>query len=221
VDAQRKAWNEQQKKLRSLLKQTNKHKEALALFLSQHKTVHTVETTPEVDWSFAEVVLNDMTEVDLRRIPKNHDHSVAWCFWHMARIEDVTMNLLVDGRSQVLCQDNWLNRMKVTTHETGNNMNPDEIACLSATIDLNALRGYRSAVGRRTREIVSKLTSEELRRPVDPTRLQMIVDQGAVPASSGLLAYWGKRTIAGLLLMPPTRHNLVHLNEAERLKKKR
>jgi len=110
--------------------------------------------------------------------------------------------------------------MKVATQDTGNNMTPGEIAYLSGNIDLDALQGYRSAVGRRTWAIVSKLTSEDLRRPVDPTRLQMIVDQGAVPAGSGLLAYWGKRTVSGLLLMPPTRHNLIHLNEAERLKKK-
>jgi hypothetical protein len=32
--------------------------------------------------------------------------------------------------------------------------------------------------------------------------------------------YWSKKTIAGLLLMPPTRHNFVHLNEAARIRQK-
>ena len=36
-----------------------------------------------------------------------------------------------------------------------------------------------------------------------------------------LIVYWSKRDIAGLLLMPATRHNIVHLNEALRIKKKR
>ena len=36
----------------------------------------------------------------------------------------------------------------------------------------------------------------------------------------GLIEYWGNLTIAGLLLMPPTRHNFVHLNEALKVKKK-
>jgi hypothetical protein len=47
-------------------------------------------------------------------------------------------------------------------------------------------------------------------------------DEGAVvEAARGLLDYWGKRNIAGLLLMPATRHNLVHLNEALQLKQRR
>jgi hypothetical protein len=32
--------------------------------------------------------------------------------------------------------------------------------------------------------------------------------------------YWSKKTIAGLLLMPPTRHCILHLNEAMRIKEK-
>jgi hypothetical protein len=36
----------------------------------------------------------------------------------------------------------------------------------------------------------------------------------------GIVDYWGSRTIAGLLLMPPTRHNFTHLNEARMLKQK-
>jgi len=37
-------------------------------------------------------------------------------------------------------------------------------------------------------------------------------------AADWLVACWGGLTLAGLLLMPPTRHNFVHLNEAVRIK---
>jgi len=47
-------------------------------------------------------------------------------------------------------------------------------------------------------------------------------DEGAVvEAASAVLDYWSKRTIAGRLLMPPTRHCFLHLNEAQRLKHRR
>jgi hypothetical protein len=39
-----------------------------------------------------------------------------------------------------------------------------------------------------------------------------------VEAATGIKEYWGKRDIAGLLLMPASRHILVHLNEALTLK---
>ena len=100
-------------------------------------------------------------------------------------------------------------------------MSPAAIADLSATIDVDALLAYRLAVGRRTRNVVTRLTPADLKQKVEPARLQQIMDEGAVSAvSRGLLDYWGKRTIAGLLLMPPTRHNMVHLNEALKLRQK-
>jgi hypothetical protein len=48
------------------------------------------------------------------------------------------------------------------------------------------------------------------------------MDVGAVLEDAyGLIKYWGNRNIAGLLLMPPTRHCLVHHNEALQLKRRR
>jgi hypothetical protein len=50
-------------------------------------------------------------------------------------------------------------------------------------------------------------------------RLQRLVDEGAVvQAASGLLEYWGGLDVAGLLLMPPTRHCYHHLLEAVELR---
>jgi tRNA A37 N6-isopentenylltransferase MiaA len=126
------------------------------------------------------------------------------------------------AQQQLLNQDDWFERMKTTARDTGNAMDAAEVANLSATIDIEALRAYRVAVGRRTREIVKQLQPEDLKQQVDPSRLQQMLDEGAVvEVARGLLDYWGKRNIAGLLLMPATRHNLVHLNEALRLKQRR
>jgi hypothetical protein len=48
------------------------------------------------------------------------------------------------------------------------------------------------------------------------------MESGAlVESAHGIAEYWSKRDIAGLLLMPATRHNLVHLNEALNLKRRR
>jgi hypothetical protein len=101
-------------------------------------------------------------------------------------------------------------------------MSREEIAQFSAVIDIEALRAYRVAVGRRTQEIVRQLAAEELKQKVDPARLQRVWDEGAVvEAARGIADYWGRRTIAGLLLMPATRHNIVHLNEALQIKRRR
>jgi hypothetical protein len=72
------------------------------------------------------------------------------------------------------------------------------------------------------RAIVAALPPPELRQKVEPARLRQIRAEGAVRESAGeVLDYWGKRTIAGLLLMPPTWHNFLHLKEALRMKQAR
>ena len=97
-----------------------------------------------------------------------------------------------------------------------------DIVKLSEEVDLAALRAYRTAVGKRTQDIVSKLTFADFKQKVNPNRLQQIMTEGVlVPEAKGILDYWSRRTIAGLLLMPPTRHNLVHLNEIDALKQRK
>lgn len=164
-----------------------------------------------------------MTEMQIRCIPRNEEHSVAWCIWRIARIEDVTMNMLVAGKSQILFQDNWLDQMNLSIIDTGNAMSEEDVAGLINSLDnIEVLKEYCMAVGRRTQEIVQKLTSEVLKQRVDPIRIQQVIKEGAVViAAKGVIDYWSRRTIAGLLLIPATRHNLIHLNEAFRLKEKR
>lgn len=61
-----------------------------------------------------------------------------------------------------------------------------------------------------------------MKQKVGPKRLQRLLDEGAVlPEAQGLIDYWGQGTIAGLLLMPPTRHNFIHLDEAQRVKRRK
>jgi hypothetical protein len=218
----RQLWNQRQKELRRCLSRPEQHEEAIQLFLSQHAMLHTQELVPSETWSFEDEVFRDATEAQIRRLPRNCAHSVAWCIWHLARIEDVALNMLVAGKPQILDQDDWLERMRTAIRHTGNAMDDSGIADLSARIDIEALRAYRRAVGRRTREIVVQLSPEALKRKVDPSCLQRVRDEGAVvEAAWGIVDYWGRRDIAGLLLMPLTRHNMVHLNEALRLKQRR
>jgi hypothetical protein len=221
MNPDRKFWNQQQQALRWNLIHAKDLHEAIGLFLRQHAMVHTAEMSHDGLWSFEDEILEGVTMRQMRLIPRNCDHSIAWILWHMTRIEDVTMNLLVAESPQVLLQEGWLDQLKINVRDTGNAMTTSGVMELSACINIEALRLYRLEVGRRTREIVKLLDWEQLERKVDPARLEQVILQKAVlEAASGLLDYWGKLTVAGLLLMPPTRHNFIHLNEALRVKQK-
>jgi hypothetical protein len=221
MDLNHKIWNQQQKNLRQMLTNPIEHQQAINLFFRQHAMVHSATVSESGLWSFADEVWTGVTEDDARKIPHGCEHSIAWMFWHIARIEDVTMNLLVAGSIQILNKNGWFDKIGVSYRDTGNAMGQDQVIALSEQINIGELREYRVVVGRRTREIVGQLQPSKLKQKIDPAGLKRIQEEGGVVREAyGLLDYWGGLTHAGLLLMPPTRHNFIHLNEALRMKHK-
>jgi hypothetical protein len=219
MDIHRLAWNKQQQILKSCLAHPEEHPEWLRLFLDQHARVHAGEMSGAGGWSFEDEVLIGLDEPSIRKIPQGEEHSIAWILFHLARIEDVTVNMLVAGREQLLKREDWQVKMNTPVGDTGNAMDVERVALLSGAIEINILSAYRIAVGRNTEQIVSKLTAGELGKQVDPARLQKVKSKGAVLTEAPeVLEYWGKKTVAGLLLMPATRHCILHLNEALRIR---
>lgn len=217
----RKLCLKQQTGLRRLMLDPNQHEQAIQLFLRQHAMLHSAKMSQMETWSFEDDVLANMTNEQMRLIPRNGEHSIAWLLWHMARCEDITMNLLVADRAQILSQDNWLEKLGITVCDSGNEMNAERLAYFNSAVEIEALRAYRLAIGRGTRELVQQLQPADLKQRVKPAQLQRVRDEGAVAETAKyILDYWAGRNVAGLLLMPATRHNLIHLNEALELKRR-
>jgi hypothetical protein len=223
MDLHRKCWNDQQKLLRQGMEHPSQesHARTIELFLSQHAAVHHSAVSGSGGWSFADEVWQGLAEQQARGIPPGWAHSIAWLTWHCARIEDITMGMLLAGKDQLLHLDGWYERMQVPYRDTGNAMSPADVAHLSAHIDLPSLTAYRIAVGQRTRQLVSHLQPEDLKQHTDSGRLQSLLAEGdIIPTAQEVINYWGGLTFAGLLLMPPTRHNFIHLNEGLKVKAK-
>lgn len=221
MDSHRQHWTRQQQYFRQALFTKGQHEEAIRLFLSQHAMVHSAVMAQSGEWSFADEILDGLSETQLRSRPTASTNSIAWLMWHIARIEDVTMNVLLAGRRQVLEESNWLENLHLKRRDVGTSMNETEVADFSDQVDVEALHGYRVAVGRRTREIVSTLQPAELRECIDPTNVQRILTDGTLAEAAYELAQaWGGWRKSGLLTMPATRHNFTHLNEARRIRQK-
>lgn len=216
----RKEWNSRQKQLQDLLADRGSHSQAIQLFLRQHAEVHSSSTSSFGAWSFQDEILADLTDQQIKELPSRAEHSIAWVIWHMARIEDVTMSMLVAGAEQLFTRDEWMPRLGIAAQHTGNAMAKDEIAALSEAIDVDGLLNYRAAVGRRTEVIAKELAPGDIRQKVSSSRLDRVVQAGVVRTEAKeIIEYWGRRIIAGLLLMPATRHCYLHLNEAERIRR--
>lgn len=221
LESNRKLCLGQQTRLRELISGNHPHEEAIQLFLRQHAMLHSANVAEPEIWSYEDAVLGDMTEEHMRIMSKDCDHTITWLIWHMARCEDITMNILVAGQPLILMEDDWRQKLKTPIIHTGNAMDKQSIINFSQAIEPQALRAYRLAVGQKTQALVRQLKPGELKHEVDPARLQIVKDEKVVvEEASEIVDYWGSRTIGGLLLMPASRHNLAHLSEAIEIKRK-
>lgn len=215
-------WNPLQAKLRELLNQNGSFDEAMELLKSMHGLLHSREVYKSSEPTLMDEVWEDLSDIAFVTMPAAADVTVAWNIWHMTRIEDITCNLLMADRDQVLDKA-WLEKLHTRVRDTGNAMTDAEILSFSGEVNKAALREYRDAVGRRTGEVICGLAPEDLRRKFAKRQTDRILAEGGIlthPDSIWLLDFWGKKNVAGILLMPITRHQMGHLNDCLKLKEK-
>jgi hypothetical protein len=190
-------------------------------FLSQHARTHAADVSdgriPGVDRVFG-----GLSDDQMRRRPGPGLNSLVWLLWHMARVEDVAVNLVVAAREQVL-DDTWMRQMRIPDRHMGSGMSADEVGEVSARADVAAVQAYRTAVGRRTREVVGALRPEawdEILGLADTTRAFVA---GAFHPDDDWVEGVGHRPWQGhsrgeQLGSSAIRHNAAHIGEAVTLR---
>lgn len=221
---ERKLWNERHKQLTNQILKPLQHADTVQLFLRQHALLHSSQLGDSPSATLEDELVQGLTEEAFRKYPvtaPDTKNSIAWHLWHIARIEDMTMNVLVNNGEQLFLSGDWSRQLNIPYLHTGNEITEEEGAELSAKMEFPALLSYRREVGRRTREIVAGLQPGDFKRKVEAERIRKLEEQGAVKKEAmWLLEYWQNKTVAGLILMPATRHNFLHLNKSIRIKEK-
>jgi hypothetical protein len=215
-------WNPLQARLNELIKKKDHFEEMQKLLLEMHSLLHSKEVYGGGENTFLDEIWDGLEDKAFRTMPTSKDDTIAWNIWHITRIEDLTANCLIVGQEQVLDQV-WLERLTTKVTNTGNSMTDEEIIAFSKEISQEGLYEYRKAVGRRTKAIIEGLIPVELKRKVPREGIERIAEVGGVaqhPDSSWLLDFWGKKTVAGIIQMPITRHQIVHLNDCVKLRKR-
>jgi hypothetical protein len=102
-------------------------------------------------------------------------------------------------------------------------MDYDEIKFLNKNINIKSLKDYRLRVGKQTQKIIKSLEYVDMKRTVEKKQLGKIMENGGLlenEKSKWLLDFWGRKNILGLIMMPITRHQTVHLNDCFNIKEK-
>ncbi len=184
----------------------------LAFFLSQHAAVHASDVSGQI--FAAQRVFSEPSDDQMRIRPCKGLNSLVWLLWHMARTEDVAVNLVVAGRDQIL-DDLWMRRMNVPWPIIGTGMTDDEVTEMTAGADVAAVRAYRSAVGIRTREVVRELHFDAWDEIVGDEDIKRAAVRGAFRDwVEGTKYPWLGWSRAAQLASSALRHNAAHIGEA-------
>jgi hypothetical protein len=187
--------------------------DAKDLFLEQHAGVHSAAVGGN-KVSAAERTYGGLTDEQMRVRPREDLNSIAWLVFHIARAEDIFLNAILAGRPQVF-EDGWAKKLNVTRRDFGIGMTSAEVTDLTRQIELGALREYRDAVGKRTREIVSGFEAQDWEGVSTPEAVQQAAAQGAFGGRAEMLVkvFTGRprsALLSGLALF----HCSGHLGEA-------
>jgi hypothetical protein len=202
------------KELNQIIRKEDKIERSKVLFLELHAKLH-LSAVSNTKHNEVDGLLDDLTDNEYAIMPTVSDETIAWVIWHIARIEDLTMNMLVAKGNQVF-NPQWQRKLNVSITDTGNALTDDEIISFSKSVNTKELLDYRSAVGKQSRAVVQQLKSDDMKRKIASEDIERIKLVGGVTNqedSIWLLDFWGKKDVAGILLMPPTRHVMLHLND--------
>ncbi|WP_312648227.1 DinB family protein [Aminipila sp.] len=190
---------------------------AIELALKMHTMVHFKSMLPNSQIeTFWDDIWSGLTDEQLAVMPSRKDNTIAWCLWHITRIEDIVSNLLINQGSPIF-DEQWKVALNINISDTGNAMKDSEMIAFSQQINKNELVKYSNTVGHQTQEIIRSLTAEKLKQRPTLESLERIVEHGGLIQhrnSIWLKDFWGKKTIAGLVLLPLTHHHVMHMNEA-------
>lgn len=179
------------------------------MFLDQHSAMHSVAVAGNKA-SAAERAFGGLSDEQMRVRPREDLNSLAWLMWHIARAEDMIVNPVLGGRPQVF-DDAWLRRLGIERRDFGIGMTSPEVSALTRQIDLAALRDYRDAVGRRTREVVGGFEAPDWDGEITAARLEQAAESGAFGARrdgmvKGLTGRPRAMVLSALALFHPAGH---------------
>ena len=135
----RKFWNQQHARLRRLLEKEHDLAQALYVFSIHHVMVHSARLKVGEHGSFQDDVLRGLSDARMRAIPAGKANSIAWMLWHMTRIEDATMNVLIADALQVFQRGHWQAKIVSPFVDVGSQLPPSRTGWLVTALDRSSI----------------------------------------------------------------------------------
>ena len=184
-----------------------------------HKELNKINRTWEM-WEisknlFINLYLELKNKIDnlFKELNDYKNENIIWNLWHIMRIEDLIVNILICEKESIL-NEKLKNELNISITDTGNSLTKEEIKKFAKNINIKKLKYYSNKISKNTINLIKRLKAEDIKRKINKINLEKIINGcGVTKDNLWLIDYWGKKDIAGLLLMPLSRHIIVHLNQ--------
>lgn len=150
-----------------------------------------------------------------------HSTTIAYSVWHIFRIEDIVAHTLIAGDEQVFFSGGWQQRTGAQIITTGNELTGTQITDFSAKLEIDALYAYAAAVKSGTETMLRSLPYNRLKEKIPPERESVLRALHVVSEdekAAWLVDYWCGKDIRGLIVMPFSRHWIMHTEAALRIR---
>ena len=205
-------WYPKFKELQLALKKPKNIEEIKSLILYLHSQLHSYDVHGLKDKTYYDEIITYVNYDNFNICPTVKNMTIAWDLWHITRIEDLTTSILLCKNKQVF--DEFSNSLGTTVTDTGNDMTDKEIFELGEELALDKILLYRKTVGKKTKEFIKSLSIKDLKRKFSENDIQRIKkENGVIPTTEWLIDYWGNKTVSGIITMPMTKHQIIHLND--------
>lgn len=209
-------WSEQNKKMQQLL-QKAAFSDGIAELISLRGSLM------EEMLSWRNLDREDFDAMPFMNAEGYHSKTIAYSIWHIFRIEDIVVNTLIRGREEVLFSGGYLAKTNSPIITTGNELEKDEIAAFSKELNLDGLYQYIRTVQEDTDAWLRSLEYADLKRKfedADRERIKALAVVSEAESAVWLIDYWCGKDVKGLLKMPLSRHWIMHIEAANRIRNK-
>ena len=109
---------------------------------------------------------------ELRWQPTLHANSIDWMVWHMARVEDNLIKVVLQKQDPIWERDGWSERLGISYNGAGAGMTMDEIRELGHIDVLKVMEYYGSIRTETSDYFRDVMTKEDLSRVIEHTNFR-------------------------------------------------
>jgi uncharacterized damage-inducible protein DinB len=101
----------------------------------------------------------------LHFVPEGQSHSIAWCMWHGARIEDLFIQQVFQGKQSEWETGGWAAKTGLPEKGFGTGQSTEDASTIRIN-DLDAFKGYQARVAELAQSFLGSMTDDGLAREV-------------------------------------------------------